>query len=194
MKVIIAAVFLLFAQNIFTQHNINEPLQLKLKEDNTAGREKLLGKPHFYSKTELPLPVLLAIPLFFINPILVFEDKKIFLGLTREISFSTFPYGRLSFEYSFLFRTFNKHHLRFSYNYDFVKQPGQEWIMVALSPGIGYFTDTKNNGIFGQLAFGSFIPTPFLMVNLYLKYRYTYTFDKNKSDVHDISLGAGLIF
>jgi len=194
MKLIIAAVFLVFAQNIFTQYNINEPLQLKLKEENTAGSEKLSWKPHFYTKAELPLPVLLAIPLFFINPILVFEDKKIFWGLTREISFSTFPYGRFSFEYSFLFRTFNKHHLRLSYNYDFINQPGQEWIFAVLSPGAGYFTDTKNKGVFGQMAFGAFIPTPVCMINLYLKYRYTYTFDKNKSDVHDISLDTGIIF
>lgn len=193
MKSILYLAILLISLPVLAQNNFNEPLQLKLKNDHKKNKA-LPNNTHFYGKAELPLPVLLAIPLFFINPILVFEDKKIFWGLTREISFSTFPYGRLSFEYSFLFRTFNKHHLRLSYNYDFINQPGQEWIFAVISPGAGYFTDTKNKGVFGQMAFGAFIPTPVLMVNLYLKYRYTYIFDKNKSDVHDISLGTGIIF
>jgi hypothetical protein len=193
MRSITVLLLLLSFKIVLAQGSFNEPLQLKLKENN-QGNKTQLTKPHFYSKAELPIPVLLAIPFFFINPVLVFEDKKIFWGLTKEISFSTFPYGRFSFEYSFLFRTFNKHHFRLSYNYDFIQQPGKEWFMFAISPGAGYFTDTKNKGVFGQLAFGVFVPAPFFIIDFYLKYRYTNTLDKIKSDIHDISLGAGLIF
>ena len=149
----------------------------------------------YYKKSGIPAGTFAAgITLMFINPILVFEDKKIFWGLTKELSKSIYPYGRLSFEYSFLFRTFNKNHFRFAYNYDLIYQQGSSWLMFVISLGAGYFTDTENKGAFAQTSMGFFIPTPFFLIHPYLKYRFTKISKENKSDIHDISLGAGFVF
>ena len=160
-----------------------------LKSDNNV---TVVNAP--FKKSEVFEGLLFYIPLMLINPILVFEDKKIFWGLTKEISFSIFPLGRLTFEYSFLFRTFNKNHLRFSYNYDFIYKKDRDFVGYAISPGAGYFTDTKNKGVFGQCSFGFLVPTPVLIIDLYIKYRYTRIYNENKSDIHDVSIGSGLIF
>lgn len=148
-----------------------------------------------YKKADISTPLFVtAIIAVFINPILVFEDKKVFWGLTKEISLAFYPYGRLNFEYSFLFRTFNKNHLRLSYNYDFIEHSRSDWVMYRTSAGAGFFTDTKHTGAFIQASPGFFIAAPFFVFDLYLKYRYTHIFDKNKSDIHDISLGCGFVF
>ena len=151
--------------------------------------------PKYYNKSGLPTGTAVAgIVFLLVNPILVLEDKKIFWGLTKEISYSIFPYGRLSFEYSFLFRTFNKNHFRLSYNYDLIYQQGRSWLMFVISFGAGYFTDTEKKGVFAQSSMGFFIPTPVFIIHPYLKYRYTKAFEKSRSDIHDISLGAGFVF
>jgi hypothetical protein len=185
-----------YAQGSFDQYNsLNKLPELKLKDGHGNGFFKPSVKNTRFKKADAPTGMFAGlIFLTFINPILVFEDKKIFWGLTKEISKSFYPYGRLSFEYSFLFRTFNKNHFRFSYNYDHVFENRSDWVIFSLSPGAGYFTDTENNGAFVQGAGGFFFPTPVFMGHLYLKYRFTKIFDENKSDIHDISLGLGLVF
>lgn len=161
-----------------------------LKQNN-----KLKQKVNYYKKTDLPTDLLLVgIVAVLVNPILVFEDKKIFWGLTKEISFAFYPYGRLNFEYSFLFRTFNKNHFRLSYNYDFIEHSRNDWIMFRTSAGAGYFSDTKNSGAFAQASVGYFTIGPFFVFDFYLKYRFTYTFHKDKSNIHDVSLGCGFLF
>lgn len=175
---------------------------LKLKESHlplyrgqTNAHGGYFSRPLYYKKTGLPAGTAVAgIVFLLINPILVFEDKKIFWGLTKELSYSIFPYGRLSFEYSFLFRTFNKNHFRFAYNYDLIYQQGSSWLMFVISLGAGYFTDTENKGAFAQTSMGFFIPTPVFLIHPYLRYRFTKVFEDNKSDIHDISLGAGFVF
>jgi hypothetical protein len=190
-KTIIIIIFL--CSSVFSQ--FNEPLQLKLKENSESVNKKNSVKINPYKKNELPVGSLLAaLPFVLINPVLVFEDHKIFWGLTKEISFSSLHFGRASFEYSFLFRTFNKNHLRFSYNYDFLYQQGSTWLYYAISPGAGYFTDTQNKGAFAQLSTGFLLPTPVIFFHFYIKYRFTKIFNENKSDIHDISLGAGFVF
>ncbi|MBL8017460.1 MAG: hypothetical protein JNK43_09335 [Ignavibacteria bacterium] len=179
--------------------------ELKLKESRTlqdaaemntqikhsSGNQRL----SYYNRSGLPTGTAVAgIVFLFINPLLVFEDKKIFWGLTKEVSYSMYPYGRLSFEYSFLFRTFNKNHFRFSYNYDFIYQQGRSWLMFVISLGAGYFTDTENKGASLQSSFGFFIPTPAFLIHPYLKYRFTKKFTEGRSDIHDLSLGAGFVF
>lgn len=178
---------------MFSQYN--EPLQLKLKNSNSVITKNNHGNINPYKKTELPVGTLIAaLPFVLINPVLVFEDSKIFWGLTKEISFSSLHFGRFSFEYSFLFRTFYKNHLRVSYNYDFLYQQGTTWLYYAISPGAGYFTDTQNKGAFAQLSTGFLVPTPVMFLHFYIKYRFTKIFTKDKSDIHDISLGTGFIF
>lgn len=181
--------------NIDEQNSLFETPELKLKDIQNEASLNHNEKIRLYKKTDAPTGMFAGLILLtFINPIIVFEDKKIFWGLTKEISKSFYPYGRLSFEYSFLFRTFNKNHFRFSYNYDHIFEDGSDWIIFTLSPGAGYFTDTENNGAFVQGSGGVYFPTPIFMGYLYLKYRFTKIFDENKSDIHDISLGLGLVF
>jgi hypothetical protein len=47
-----------------------------------------------------------------INPMLVIEDKKAFRP-HKEVSVGYFPYGRLAFEYSYIFREANTSHCDF---------------------------------------------------------------------------------
>lgn len=169
--------------------------ELKLKNSSKITFTEYSVRLKHPKKSDAPTGMFAGlIILTFINPVLVFEDKKIFWGLTKEISKSFYPYGRISFEYSYLFRTFNKNHFRFSYNYDHVFDNRSDWVIFAVSPGGGYFTDTENDGAFIQGAGGIFFPTPVFMGHLYLKYRFTKIFRKDKSDIHDISLGMGLVF
>ena len=186
----------LYAQGQFVQNNsLNKPVELKLQENRGLELSGYTNNSAHFKKSDAPTGMFAGlIFLTFINPIVVFEDKKVFFGLTKEISKSFYPYGRISFEYSFLFRTFNKNHFRFSYNYDHVFPNKSDWVMFVLSPGAGFFTDTEKNGAFVQGSGGLFFPTPIFMAHLYLKYRFTNVFDKNRSDIHDFSLGMGLVF
>lgn len=193
---IIVSVSRVIAQNNTDEFNsLFETPELKLKVIQNETSLDHVEKFRLHKKTDAPTGMFAGlIFLSFINPILVFEDKKIFWGLTKEISKSFYPYGRLSFEYSFLFRTFNKNHFRFSYNYDHVFENRSDFVIFTVSPGAGYFTDTENNGAFVQGSGGLFFPTPVFMGHLYMKYRFTKIFDKNKSDIHDLSLGLGFVF
>lgn len=129
-----------------------------------------------------------------INPMLVIEDKKVFFGLTKEVSFGKFPYGRIAFEYSYIFRSYNTSHIRVSYNYDFVLEAGN-FVGFIATQGAGYFTDTKNNGWFLQGSVGAIMATSDNFgISPYLRYRHTFIKDKTKSDINDISLGVGFMF
>lgn len=200
-KAVLAIFILVSVSRVIAQNNTDEfnslfeTPELKLKVIQNETSLDHVENFRLHKKTDAPTGMFAGlIFLSFINPILVFEDKKIFWGLTKEISKSFYPYGRLSFEYSFLFRTFNKNHFRFSYNYDHVFENRSDFVIFTLSPGAGYFTDTENNGAFVQGSGGLFFPTPVFMGHLYMKYRFTKIFDKNKSDIHDISLGLGFVF
>lgn len=144
-----------------------------------------------YNKADIPFSWYLAA---IINPMLVIEDKRVFFGLTKEISAGVFPYGRLALEYSYIFRSYNTSHLRFSYNYDVILEAG-DFVGIIASPGAGYFTDTKNEGWFVQGSVGALLgPGEPLMFNPYLKYRHTFIKDPVKSNINDISLGVGFAF
>lgn len=200
-KAVLAIFILVSVSRVIAQNNTDEfnslfeTPELKLKVIQNETSLDHVENFRLHKKTDAPTGMFAGlIFLSFINPILVFEDKKIFWGLTKEISKSFYPYGRLSFEYSFLFRTFNKNHFRFSYNYDHVFENRSDFLIFTVSPGAGYFTDTENNGAFVQGSGGLFFPTPVFMGHLYMKYRFTKIFDKNKSDIHDLSLGLGFVF
>lgn len=131
----------------------------------------------------------------FINPMLVIEDKKAHFGLTKEISFGYYPYGRLAIEYSFIFRDYNTSHFRFSYNFDIILE-ARDIAAFNLTPGVGYFTDSKNKGWFAHASFGVIIPAFVAAVNPYIRYRHTFVQNKSaeKTDIDDISLGMGFMF
>jgi hypothetical protein len=172
-----------------TVHSQNYQINLKLKE--SPGLKT--SYPN-YKKSDLPTYLFVLGIAAIISPMAVFEDKKVFFALTKEISFGKFPYGRVSIEYSYVFRSYNTSHLRFSYNYDFVLFAA-DFLGAIASPGAGYFTDAKNSGWFLQGSAGVlFAKSDQLAIHPYIKYRHTFIKDKLKSDIDDVSLGMAFIF
>jgi hypothetical protein len=175
--------FCIISSNLFSQQ-----VNLKLNENTSP-----LASPKFYKKSDLPTPLLVIGVAALISPMVVFEDKKVFFALTKEVSIGKYPFGRLSFEYSFVFRSYNKSHFRFSYNYDYFIDGG-DFIAFIFTPGAGYFTDTKNKGWFLHGSIGAlFGPGEYFLLNPYFRYRHTFISEKTKSNIHDISLGMAFI-
>lgn len=173
---------------MFQQYSNSQSINLKLKNSSSSKRDAL----HF-KKADMPIALYLVGIASLISPVIVFEDKKVFFALTKEISIGKFPYGRLSFEYSYVFRDSNTSHLRFSYNYDIILFAG-DFIGAIASPGAGYFTDTKNNGWFLHASAGPFFGiSEYFVLHPYFRYRHTFIKDENKTDIDDISLGAAFI-
>ncbi len=185
----IPMLILLICVTVYSQ---SDPLNLNFNMDKNAYGNSLLTPLNItYSKAGAPLSFYIAA---IINPMLVIEDKKVFFGLTKEVSIGKFPYGRLAFEYSYIFRSYNTSHLRLSYNYDIILDIGQ-FVGFVATPGVGYFTDTKNNGWFIHGSFGAILPTGnYFAFNPYLRYRHTFIKDISKSNINDVSLGVGLMF
>ncbi len=201
MKLLKTGMIIAASMFIFICTNINSQIILKLKEEKTPvqlNKSLNMYKPHLRAK-EMKTTGGSALPyifytMLFINPMLVIEDKKAYFGLTKEVSVGYYPYGRLAFEYSYIFRSKNTSHLRFSYNFDFILEAG-DFAAFILTPGAGYFTDTHNKGWFAQGSFGLILPAFFSAVNPYIRYRHTFIKDKQpgKTDIDDISLGMGFM-
>ena len=143
-----------------------------------------------------------GVSIFPFNPMLVIEDSKAHFALTKEISVVVGAINlkhksilnRIGAEYSFIFREERKNHMRLFYILDY-PAIAEDFFALALSPGVGYFTDFKKSGVFPQISVNFFIPvTYFTAVNLYFKVRHNFVFQKNEKDVSDVSLGLGLIF
>lgn len=179
----------LLTSNLYSQYRLTPR-----EDSDSRANFGEIKKPTEYKATKTAIPIMFY-TLLFINPMLVIEDKKVYFGLTKEISFGYYPYGRMAFEYSFIARNNNSSHLRTSYNYDFILEAG-DFAAFVLTPGAGYFTDTKNKGWFAQTSFGLFLPVFFSAVNPYIKYRHTFVMNKptGKTDIDDISLGMGFLF
>lgn len=129
-----------------------------------------------------------------INPIFLIENKKFYVGLTKEFSIWAFPYGRLATEYSFIFRETRLNHLRVSYNFDIPVEAG-DIAAFLLSFGGGYFTDFDKSGYFPQASFSLVLPAnDNVAAMLYFKARNTFMTDKSKSDIFDISFGIASAF
>lgn len=172
---------------IFVNISYSQSINLSLKDSRTK-----ISSPH-YKKTDLPLSLYLLGIAALISPMVVFEDRKVFFGITKELSFGKYPYGRASIEYSYIFRSYNTSHLRFSYNYDYFFGAG-DFMAFAVTIGGGYFTDTQNKGWFGQTSGGViFAASEVFTFYPNLKYRHTFIKDQLKSDINDISLGVAFI-
>lgn len=148
-------------------------------------------------KSNIPSGILIPLIFFsFINPMLVIENKKAYFGLTKEVSAGIYPFGRLAFEYSYIFRDYSASHLRLSYNYDIVAGSG-DFMAGLISPGVGYFTDTHNSGVFGQLTFSLLFPVHITGessgLSPYFRIRDTYVTDGIKHNIFDISLGMSFV-
>jgi hypothetical protein len=154
-------IFIAFALVLFFSAGIrSQNIDLKLKENKSSQLKQDLFKinPGVTKKADLPTPLLLLGIVLFINPMVVFEDKKVFFGLTKEISVGVYQYGRIAFEYSYIFRSYNTSHLRVSYIYDAVFETDY-FVPADINAGVGYFTDTKNKGWFLQGSAGVLVPT-----------------------------------
>jgi hypothetical protein len=185
MRIHIIAAVLLFSSLV----SYSQEYVLKLK-----GKSSYSSVESFYKKADLPLSLYVLGIAAIISPMAVFEDKKVFFALTKEVSVGKYPYGRLSFEYSYVFRKYNTSHLRFSYNYD-ITLHAADFVAFIASPGAGYFTDTHNKGWFLHASAGAlFALGERTGLHPYLRYRHTFIKDELKSDINDISLGAALIF
>lgn len=169
--------------------SFSQQIDLNLNESKSSK----LNSPNFYKKADLSTPLLALGIAALISPMIVFEDKTVFFALTKEVSIGKYPLGRFSFEYSYVFRSYNNSHFRLSYNYDHILEAG-DFIAFCLTPGAGYFTDTKNNGWFLHTSIGAlFVPSEYFALNPYFRYRYTFITEKTKSNINDISLGMSFI-
>ena len=137
-----------------------------------------------------------GIILLLVNPMAVFENKKVYFGLTKEISLGKYPYGRFAFEYSYIFRSERTSQIRLSYNVDYLMETGNLYAFF-LSGGVGYFTDTKNSGVFPQVSFGALLPIPIGNITSglypYIRARHTFVKGTDNSNITDISLGIGFL-
>jgi len=134
-----------------------------------------------------------------LNPMLVYENKKIYFGLTKEVSIGFLHRFKFSLEYSYIFRDANNNHLRSSLNY-IIPLSTSDFAIISTSIGAGYFTDTKKSGIFPQ---GSIefivVPTDNIVISFYSRLRHTITvgtFNSSscRSNITDLSLGVATIF
>lgn len=139
-----------------------------------------------------------AIVIMFATPTLVYENKKIYFGLSRELSLAFGPIGefRVSAEYSYIFRSELKHHFRASVKYDVLsKLTKDEWISERdfFSIGAGYFIDAEGNGIFPEISAGFRIgDNGGFYLYPELKLRHTFMTSKDKPDNTDLSLGMAI--
>lgn len=132
--------------------------------------------------------------LFPVNPILLIENKKFYVGITKEFSLIFYPIGRLAAEYSLIFRKTDLNQLRFSYNFDIPLETA-DFAAFLLSLGGGYFTDFKKYGFFPQVSVNLMVPTSDnIAVNAYFKIRDTFVNEDMGSDIFDVSFGLGTYF
>jgi len=137
----------------------------------------------------------LAAFLYLLNPDILYENNKIALGITKEVSvgFGYFGENRITLEYSVIFRSIDKGALRAGFSKDFLLsnlQPSNNiQTSAAVSPGISYFTNFSDIGISFQTAYGYSIRNHKILIYPHVKLRYTEIFSKSKSNIFDFSFG-----
>lgn len=148
------------------------------------------------STSVLPVSIAAAAIFYVINPILLYENKRLFAGFTKEFSlgFGKLGQHRLGTEYSFILGGNIKHHLRLSYKYDVLLKenikPSHTFQGTGvISIGAGYFTDFHGPGIFPEITYGYSIRNHKLLFYPHVKLRHTFMIDKDNSDKTDFSFG-----
>jgi hypothetical protein len=155
----------------------------------------LLYKKNEVENPTLPLAIGLVSILYFVNPIILLEDKRVSAGLTKEISlgFGYFGEYRIGAEYSIIIRESQRNHLRLSLKYDLllkdVKPSNMLQSSSVISIGGGYFTDFDGYGFFPELSFGYSIRNDKFLFYPHLKLRHTIMTEKNKANITDFSFG-----
>jgi len=189
---------LVFAVLLILSGQAGAQFKLKLNDSNSRLKDSVgtvSGSSNISKTASLPSYIVAGIIFFFINPELVFENKKVYFGLTKEVSAGLYPFGRFAFEYTHVFRNFGSNQFRFSYNYDFFIET-YKFFAYMLSAGVGYFTDNQNNGFFPQASVGMVIPVPIGIatgVYPYFKARHTFVKGQGNSNITDFSFGIGLM-
>jgi hypothetical protein len=148
------------------------------------------------------LPASIGVAGFFylFNPIILLEDDKIALGITKEISlgFGDFGENRFSLEYSYIFRESGSSQFRLGYKRDLILSDilpsHQLQATTALAIGASSFYDFEGWGVSPEVAFGFSLRNDKLLIFPHVKGRYTYTFDKQKSNIIDFSFGLMIGF
>jgi cation transport ATPase len=186
MKNLFASLFILIilTENLPAQEMPVESFKLSLKDT----REQTLKL-----NDQADISLVPFIFLWLVNPIIVYEDKHVDIGLTKEVSVYIYSFVRMAGEYSRIFRAHNKNHLRASLNLDMPVAVG-DFAAFVYSLGGGYFTDTKHSGYFPQASFSLLLFSNHVGTNVYVKTRYTFITQKEKSNIFDFSIGAGLAF
>lgn len=191
---IIAAVLIIACSaNTFTQFKLkDESSELKLYSLKSHPLNKTKS-----SGTFLPVSIGVLAIVYLINPIAEYTDRKLYLGITKEVSIGWGKLGehRTAFEYSMIFGGNIRHYIRFSYKYDILLKTGIEPSHMlqgtsVLSVGAGYFTDFKGDGIFPELTYGYSIRNHKLLFYPHIKVRHTFMLKKEKADITDISFGV----
>jgi hypothetical protein len=131
--------------------------------------------------------------LFPLNPIFLIENKKFYVGITKEFSFGKIPFGRIAFEYSLIFRETHLNQIRASYNYDFPLEV-KDVAALLFTTGAGYFTDFDKEGYFPQASINLLLPmNGEIGIDAYAKARYTIMTDRNESNIFDFSFGLATV-
>ncbi len=188
MKTIISLILFLFISCVFySQSNFSNGQQISLlNKYNTTSQVSSFTT----------VSVGLGTVLYLINPIVLYDNKRIYAGITKELSvgFGKFGEHRFAFEYSFVFTGNISHHLRFSYKYDLLLKEKIEPSHTlqgtsVLSLGAGYFTNFNKQGFFPELTYGYSLRNHKILIYPHIKIRHTFMFRKQDSDITDISFG-----
>lgn len=184
-RVFIVILLALACSNLFSQFTFNKSFNLYEKKSK--------------SSSVLPISIGVLTAVYLINPIAEYTDKKLYLGITKELSVGWGKLGehRTAFEYSMIFGGNIRHYVRLSYKYDILLKSGiQPSHMLqgtsVLSIGAGYFTDFKARGVFPELTYGYSIRNHRLLIYPHVKLRHTFMFQKDKPEITDISFGVML--
>jgi hypothetical protein len=194
MKEIIINIMLIFliSGNIYSQNYFsdNQPASLFNKENTNTSASSITTAS-----------IGIAAILYLINPIVLYDNKKVYAGITKELSlgFGKFGEHRFAFEYSFVFTGNISNQLRFSYKYDFLLKDKIEPSHMlqatgVVSPGAGYFTNFNKTGVFPELTLGYSIRNHKLLIFPHIKLRHTFMFNKSDTDITDFSFGIILGF
>lgn len=148
------------------------------------------------------LPASIGILGFFyiFNPIVLLEDDKIALGVTKEVSlgFGDFGENRVSFEYSFIFRESGSSQFRLGFKRDILMSEilpsHQLQASTVLTLGSSAFYDLEGWGASPEIAYGFSLRNDKLLIYPHVKARYTYTFNQLKSNIIDFSFGLMIGF
>lgn len=182
---------MLFSVSLWSQTDtVAWKLHFSTDESESRINSLFLKKPDGGSGYRLGAVIFISV----LNPIVVFENKKFYIGTTRELTlgFGKYTKYRISIEYSFIFRSFLKHHFRVSAKYDIqLNRSRGEWFddQTVISLGGGYFVDKEGSGIFPEITIGFKIGDGLLFYP-YAKARHTFMLQKNKHDITDFSVGA----